>query len=45
MENSGQIDDDFKRVFASEIEQFKRDYSRVYGQGAAEQITDAEILP
>ena len=44
LENSGQIDDDFKRVFASEIEQFKRDYSRVYGQGAAGQITDAEIL-
>jgi len=44
LENSGQIDDDFKRVFAPEVAQFKRDYARVHGQGAAEQITDAEIL-
>ena len=44
LENSGQIDADFKRVFASEIEQFKKDYTRIHGQGAAEQITDAEIL-
>lgn len=44
LENSGQVDVDFKRVFASEIEQFKRGYAGVHGQGAAEQITDAEIL-
>lgn len=44
LENSGQIDADFKRVFAGEIEQFKRAYTRIHGQGAAEQITDAEIL-
>lgn len=44
LENSGQIDAEFKRVFASEIEQFRRDYARVHGQGAAENITDAEIL-
>jgi type III restriction enzyme len=42
LENSGQVDDDFRRVFAPEIEQFKRDYARVHGQGAAEDITDAE---
>ena len=44
LENSGQIDDDFKRVFAPEIERFKRDYSVIHGQGAAERITEAEIL-
>ncbi len=44
LENSGQINDDFKRVFASEVAAFKRDYARVHGQGAAENITDVEIL-
>jgi len=44
LENSGQINDEFKKIFASEIEEFKRDYARVHGQGSAERITDAEIL-
>jgi type III restriction enzyme len=44
LENSGQVDDEFKRVFATEINIFKRDYAHTHGQGAAEQITDAEIL-
>lgn len=44
LENSGQINDDFKKVFATEVTAFKRDYARVHGQGAAENITDAEIL-
>ncbi len=44
LENSGQIDDDFKSVFATEIERFKREYSQIHGQGAADQITEAEIL-
>ena len=44
LENSGQIDESFKRVFAREIEIFKRDYARIHGQGAAELITDAELL-
>src|SRR5207247_6787222 len=44
LENSGQIDVDFQRVCASETEQFTRDYSRGYGQGAVGRITDAEIL-
>lgn len=44
LENSGQIDREFKKVFASEITNFKRDYSRIHGQGAAENIEDAEIL-
>lgn len=44
LENSGQIDEGFKRVFAPELALFKREYARQHGQGAADQITDAEIL-
>ena len=44
LENSGQIDEGFRRVFAPEIEIFKREYARVHGAAAAEEITDAEIL-
>ncbi len=44
LENSDQINDEFKKIFATEIEEFKKDYARLYGQGSAEKITDAEIL-
>jgi type III restriction enzyme len=44
LENSEQIDDGFKRVFAPEIKRFKEEYARVHGQGAAERIEDYEIL-
>lgn len=44
LENSNQVNDDFKKIFASEMEEFKRDYARVHGQGSAENISDAEIL-
>lgn len=44
LENNDQVNDDFKKIFASEIEEFKRDYARLYGQGSIEQITDAQIL-
>lgn len=44
LENSGQINDDFKKVFATEITAFKRDYARIHGHGAAESINDADIL-
>lgn len=44
LENGEQINDDFKKIFAPEIEEFKRDYARTYGQGSSEKITDAEIL-
>jgi type III restriction enzyme len=44
LDNSGMIDDDYKRVFAPEIARFKRDYARVHGAAAADQITEAEIL-
>jgi type III restriction enzyme len=44
LENSEQINDDFKKIFASEIEEFKKDYIRIHGQGSVNKITDAEIL-
>lgn len=44
LENSDQVNDDFKKVFAREIELFKRDYARIHGQGSVENITDAHIL-
>lgn len=44
LENSEQVDEEFRRVFAPEIQRFKADYARVHGQGAAERIEDAEIL-
>ena len=44
LEDGGQVDDEFKRVFAPEIEKFKREYAHFHGQGSAEQVTDAEIL-
>ncbi len=44
LENSDQINDEFKKIFASEIEEFKKDYARLHGQGSAELITDAQIL-
>lgn len=42
LEDGGQINDDFKRIFKSEIEEFKRDYARLKGSG--DNITDSEIL-
>lgn len=44
LENGEQINDDFKKIFASEIEEFKKDYARLYGQGSVSNISDAEIL-
>lgn len=44
LENSDQINDEFKKIFAEEIEVFRRDYARVHGQGSAENISDIEIL-
>ncbi len=44
LENSGQINDVFKKIFSSEIEEFKKDYARLYGQGSTEKISDSEIL-
>jgi type III restriction enzyme len=44
LENSEQVNDDFKKIFASELGEFKREYARIHGQGSTERITDAEIL-
>ena len=44
LENSGQVDEEFKRVFAPEINRFKEEYAWVHGQGAAECIEDSAIL-
>lgn len=44
LDNNDQINEDFKKIFASEIEEFKKDYARLHGQGSAERITEAEIL-
>jgi type III restriction enzyme len=44
LEHGDVVDAEFRRVFAPEIEQFKRDYARIHGQGAAETLTDAQLL-
>jgi len=44
LENGEQINDDFKKIFAAEIEEFKKTYARMHGQGSIEKISDAEIL-
>jgi len=44
LENGNQVNDDFKKIYAAEIAEFKKDYVRIHGQGSAENITDAEIL-
>jgi type III restriction enzyme len=44
LENSEQVNEEFKKIFASEIGEFKKDYTRIHGQGSIENITDAEIL-
>ncbi|HRF80359.1 MAG TPA: hypothetical protein PL070_09765 [Flavobacteriales bacterium] len=44
LEDGEQVSPEFKSIFASEIAGFKRDYARLHGQGAADNITEAEIL-
>jgi type III restriction enzyme len=44
LENSGQIDASFHKIFAPEIAQFRKEYAIRHGQGAAEDIGEAEIL-
>ena len=43
-EASQVVTDDFKKLYASEIESFKKDYAVLHGSGSADQLTDAEIL-
>lgn len=44
LENGEQINEEFKKIFTSEIQEFKKDYARMYGQGSTNKISDAEIL-
>jgi len=44
LEYSGQVDADFKKVFAPEIEQFKKDFRIQYPERSAEDIDEAVIL-
>ena len=44
LEHSGQVDEDFRRVFAPEIEAFKRDYRISRPDKSADALTDADIL-
>jgi len=44
LEHSGQIDDDFKRVFGPEIEAFKRDYRINNPDKSVDALADADLL-
>lgn len=44
LENSNQVNDDFKKVFAPEIEKFKQDYRIMHPDKSVENITDVDIL-
>lgn len=44
LEESGQVDDEFKSIFATEIELFKRDFRITHPDKSADNITDAVIL-
>jgi type III restriction enzyme len=44
LEHSGQIDEGFKKVFAPEIERFKRDYRQRHPDKSADQLTEADLL-
>lgn len=38
------ITDEFKRIFSSEIDAFKRQYAVMHGAGSADQLTEGDIL-
>lgn len=38
------IDDEFKKVFADEIQQFKKEYAILHGSGSADSLSDGDIL-
>ena len=44
LENSGQIDEAFRRVFKEEIGQFRQEYRRLYPERATDDLTDADLL-
>ena len=43
-EASDTIDETFKKVYAKEIAEFKKEYSILHGAGSADRITDSDIL-
>lgn len=44
LENSDQINDQFKKVFAPEIERFKSEYRVLHPDKSVEKVTEADIL-
>ncbi|MCD8298027.1 MAG: DEAD/DEAH box helicase family protein [Prevotella sp.] len=38
------VDDDFKKTFATEISQFKKEYAILHGAGSADNLSDGDIL-
>ena len=44
LENSGQVDADFKRVFGTEIEAFKREYRLRHPDKSVDQLTEGDLL-
>ncbi|NML65551.1 DEAD/DEAH box helicase family protein [Hymenobacter sp. RP-2-7] len=44
LENSGQVNEEFRKVFKDEIEQFRQEYRRLYPERGAEELTDAALL-
>ncbi|MDH4449341.1 MAG: DEAD/DEAH box helicase family protein [Rhodoferax sp.] len=44
LENSGQVNDEFRRVFGSEIQTFKRDYRLSNPDKSVEALTDGDLL-
>ena len=44
LENSGQVNDEFKKVFAPEIEAFKREYRIIHPDKSVEAIEDSDLL-
>ena len=44
LENSNQINDEFKKVFASEIDNFKREYRITHPGKSVENLTDGDIF-
>ena len=44
LENSGQVNEEFRRVFADEIAQFRQEYRRLYPARPADELTDADLL-
>lgn len=44
LENSGQVNDEFKSVFAPEIQEFKREYRLAHPDRSVDALTDADLL-